>query len=106
MVLSSNGFGPGWEKEPGEYKFAWLDEIVNSLLDRGVQPWFNIGYVNTHYSPNAPHWIAVGWVPTQAQDARAAWRKYVHAPVTHFSDRVSNFEMWNEVNVIRLLEAD
>ena len=39
----------GWclcEQEVGVYDFAWLDRIVNKLLEQGVQPWFNVGYGN------------------------------------------------------------
>ncbi|MFW5914935.1 MAG: beta-galactosidase [Planctomycetota bacterium] len=35
----------GWarcEQQKGEYDFGWLDDIVDSLLERGVQPWFNL----------------------------------------------------------------
>ena len=32
----------GWartEKEPGVYDFAWLDDIVDNLIARGMIPW-------------------------------------------------------------------
>ena len=38
------------EKKRGEYDFAWLDGIVNNLLELGIQPWFNVGYGNQLYT--------------------------------------------------------
>ena len=32
----------GWaktEKKPGEYDWAWLDEIVLDMVEQGVEPW-------------------------------------------------------------------
>lgn len=37
----------GWkrtEKAPGEYDFAWIDDIVNNLVDRGLIPWICLCY--------------------------------------------------------------
>src|SRR5512140_1692798 len=62
----------GWartETRCGEYDFAWLDSIVDNLLQVGVQPWFNLGYGNRIYTPGAPHESAVGWVPLNSPEA-------------------------------------
>ena len=48
----------GWaicEKVKGEINFEWLDDIVNNLLDRGILPWFNVGFGNPAYMENVPN---------------------------------------------------
>ena len=47
----------GWqraEKEPGKYDFTWLDEIVDGLLDAGIQPWFSLSFGNGLYMDAEP----------------------------------------------------
>ncbi|MBQ3590517.1 MAG: beta-galactosidase, partial [Clostridia bacterium] len=42
----------GWartEKEPGVYDFTWLDDIVDNLIRRGMQPWICLCYGNALY---------------------------------------------------------
>ena len=44
----------GWircERVRGEYDFSWLDDVVDSLSQRGVQTWFSLGYGNPLYTP-------------------------------------------------------
>jgi hypothetical protein len=92
----------GWgrtERTKGEFDFSWLDRVVDQLLARGVQPWFNVGYGNQLYTPQAPHYSAVGWVPHLAPDSLVAWQRYITKLATHFSGRVSHWEIWNEPNV-------
>ena len=93
----------GWcrcEKEKGVYDFAWLDEIVDSLLERGVQPWFNLGYGNKLYMPDAYGEAAVGHVPLYyGEETLQAWKNYVKAIAEHFSSRVTFWEIWNEANI-------
>jgi hypothetical protein len=92
----------GWgrtEKVRGQYDFAWLDGVVNKLLSLGIQPWFNVGYGNQLYTPAAPHFSAVGWVPIYDDAALDAWKLYVNALGTHFAGRVTHWEMWNEPNI-------
>lgn len=91
----------GWcrcEKERGKYDFAWLDEVVDSLLSIGVQPWFNLGYGNKLYTPDAPDENAVGWAPVYDDSAFQAWLRFVQALAEHFSSRVKHWEIWNEPN--------
>src|SRR5690606_29561143 len=45
----------GWnrvEAVKGQYDWEWLDESVDGLLERGIQPFFNVGYGNKHYTEN------------------------------------------------------
>lgn len=90
----------GWartEKVKGVYAFAWLDVIVDNLIARGVQPWFNVGYGNPIYMPDANNPTAVGFSPTNYGDeVVTAWINYVKALAEHFKGRVTHFEIWNE----------
>ncbi len=92
----------GWcrcETVKGEYDFAWLDEVVDSLLEQGIQPWFNLGYGNKLYTPESHTPYAVGYVPLFTEDARAGWTAFVDAAATHFAERVTHWEIWNEPNI-------
>ena len=91
----------GWcrtELKRGEYDFAWLDRVVDSLRKIGVQPWFCVGFGNRLYTPEAPFETAVGWIPTGTDDGRSAWSRYVACLADHFRGRVRHFEIWNEPN--------
>ncbi len=92
----------GWNRcEPamGKYDFAWLDGIVDRLRSIGIQPWFNLGYGNRIYTPEAPNDFATGWVPLWDDAAREAWLRFVRALGEHFRDRVKHWEIWNEPNI-------
>ncbi len=92
----------GWsqcEKVKGKYDFAWLDAIVDKLLAVGIQPWFNVGYGNRHYTPDAPHETAVGWTPVYDQAARTGWENFVKALARHYQLRVAYYEVWNEPDI-------
>ena len=92
----------GWartEKVKGQFDFAWLDRVVDSLLGIGIQPWFNLGYGNTLYTPGAQHPSAVGWAPLNSDDARRAWVRYVDAIGRRYASKVKHWELWNEPNI-------
>ncbi|MBE3123397.1 MAG: beta-galactosidase, partial [Planctomycetes bacterium] len=92
----------GWgrtETKKGEFDFKWLDDIVDSLRRIGVQPWFNLGYGNQLYTPDAPDEAAVGWAPVFTDEAKAAWLRYTARIAEHFADRVAVWEIWNEPNI-------
>ena len=92
----------GWakcEKEKGVYDFAWLDEIVDSLLAQHVQPWFCVCFGNPLYMPDALTPAAVGCVPLlYGEDVLNAWKAYVRAMAAHYKGRITHFEIWNEPN--------
>jgi hypothetical protein len=91
----------GWcrcEPAKGQYDFAWLDAIVDRLRGMGIQPWFNLGYGNRLYTPEATNDFAVGWVPLWNEDALQGWLRFVQALSKHFRDRVKHWEIWNEPN--------
>ena len=46
----------GWQRTetaPGVYDFAWLDDVVDNLLSRGLWPWICLCYGNPLYSEAA-----------------------------------------------------
>jgi hypothetical protein len=90
----------GWartEKTRGQYDFGWLDEVVDGLLNIGIQPWFNLGYGNPLYTPGADE-TAVGWVPVFDEAAMDGWTAFTGKIANHFRDRVRHYEIWNEPN--------
>lgn len=92
----------GWartERSKGNYDFAWLDGVVDSLLKNGIQPWFNFGYGNKLYTPEAATEYAVGFVPLYTTEARAAWVKYTQTIAERYRTRVRHWEIWNEPNI-------
>jgi len=90
----------GWaktEQQKGGYNWEWLDSIVDNLLARGITPWFNVGYGNPIYMPDANNPTAVGFPPTNYGDeVVTAWLNFVKALAEHFKGRVTHFEIWNE----------
>lgn len=92
----------GWcrcETVKGEYDFAWLDRIVDSLRAIGIRPWFNLGYGNRLYMPDAPDDAAVGWAPVCTPGSMEPWLRYTGALAKHFAGRVTHWEIWNEPNI-------
>ncbi len=90
----------GWqrtEKEKGVYDFAWLDEIVDNLIVRGLKPWMCLCYGNELYDEYAAEvYGAVGCPPVHNEEQKTAWSNYVSATVEHFKGRVGDYEIWNE----------
>lgn len=90
----------GWarcERAEGVYDFAWLDDIVDNLVSRGIEPWMCLCYGNPVYTPLAvPVFGAVGCLPVSTEREMNAWLAYVGATVEHFKDRIRYFEIWNE----------
>ncbi len=106
----------GWaktEKQRGVYDFGWLDEIVDKLLERGVNPWLSISYGNPLYNgslnvapPGEPPKLrdcdqyGVGYPPIYSAEEREGWHQYVTHLVRHFRDRVTHYEVWNEPDLL------
>ncbi len=90
----------GWarsEKTKGIYEFEWLDEIVNNLIQRGLEPWICLCYGNGLYDDAARKVFgAVGCPPIQTEQQRQAWSNYVTALTAHYRGQVSRYEIWNE----------
>lgn len=92
----------GWartEKTRGSFDFQWLDDIVDNLRSRGVEPWLGVSYGNKLYTTGAPHESAVGWAPVFQPEQKEAWVRYVTRLAEHYRGRVRAFELWNEPNI-------
>ena len=93
----------GWarcETTEGVYDFAWLDEVVDAVIAAGVKPWFNVGYGNRLYSPDAPHESAVGQVPLyDGERGVKGWESFLRALGQRYKDRIEQWEIWNEPNI-------
>ena len=102
----------GWqraEKEVGKYDFAWLDEIVDGLLDAGIQPWFSLSFSNGLYMDAEPIGPQKTYLfsPTRfGEKAVNGWINYCKAMVGHFKTRVFHWEVWNEPNAGFLRKPD
>lgn len=90
----------GWqrtERVKGVYDFAWLDEIVDALISRGMEPWLCLCYGNPLYSPEAARYFgAVGVPPIGTEEEKAGWRAYVTAVARRYAGRIRWYEVWNE----------
>ena len=90
----------GWQRtetKKGVYDFAWLDEILSSLVRRGMEPWLCLCYGHSAYSPSAAQYFgSVGVPPIFTSEEREAWAAYVRALVLHCRGRVRLYEIWNE----------
>lgn len=90
----------GWQRtetEPGVYHFEWLDDIIDNLIARGMQPWICLCYGNQLYDDRAKTVFgAVGCPPIHTEEQKKAWAAYVTALVSRYKGRVTWFEVWNE----------
>jgi len=89
----------GWartEQKPGVYDFAWLDAVVNDMVQQGVEPWMNLSYGNPIYEGGGGIDLHSG-VPT-SETALAAWQKWVRATVERYHNAIDEWEVWNEPN--------
>ena len=90
----------GWartEQQAGVYDFRWLDDIVDNLIRRGLEPWMCLCYGNGLYDEDAAKVFgAVGCPPIKTDEQKKAWRRYVAETVRHYRGRVTWFEIWNE----------
>ncbi len=90
----------GWartEIKKGVYDFAWLDEIVDNLLKRGLRPWICLCYGNGLYDEAAAQIFGcVGCPPIKTPEAASAWSAYVSALTARYKGKVQWYEVWNE----------
>jgi len=87
----------GWErveKIKGTYDWGWLDESVDGLVNVGINPFFNVGYGNPHYSGGG-----VGFHPMNDTKALSGWKNFVRLLVERYRDRITHYEIWNEPNL-------
>ncbi|WP_020530298.1 GH39 family glycosyl hydrolase [Flexithrix dorotheae] len=87
----------GWgrcEKEKGKYDFAWLDEVVDGVMEQGVEPWLQTSYGNLIYEGGGGIHLSAG-LPT-SEEALNAWDNWVRTMATRYHGRVNLWEIWNE----------
>ncbi len=87
----------GWaktEKRPGQYDWAWLDEIILDMVDQGVEPWVCLCYGNPVYPGGGGTGLG-GGLPT-SDEALQAWDRFVAAMVRRYKPHVDEWEVWNE----------
>ena len=90
----------GWartEKVKNVYDFAWLDDIVDNLLKRGLLPWMCLCYGNGLYDEKAAQVFgAVGCPPIHSCEQKSAWANYVTTVASRYRGRIGWYEVWNE----------
>ncbi len=90
----------GWrrtEQQKGVYDFAWLDSIVDNLIQRDLEPWLCLCYGNPLYTPHAEAVFgSMGCPPVETEEERNAWDAYVRAVVERYKGRIRWYEVWNE----------
>lgn len=90
----------GWartEKQKGVYDFEWLDDVVENLTSRGLEPWMCLCYGNALYTPEAAEYFgAVGFPPVRNEEEKEAWANYVRAVVERYLGKIRYYEVWNE----------
>ena len=90
----------GWartEKDPGIYDFAWLDQIIDDALSRGLDIWLETDYGNPAYAGGGGRTLAGGF-PT-SEVALAAWDTWVTKMATRYRGKVRDWAMWNEPDI-------
>lgn len=90
----------GWaktERQPGQYQWQWLDEVVDGALAQGVQPWLELSYGNPIYPDGGGTGLS-GGLPA-SPEALAAWDRWARALVQRYRDRVNQWEIWNEPDI-------
>jgi hypothetical protein len=89
----------GWDKTErvkGKYDWAWLDNIINDAVKRGLKPWLQTSYGNHNYEGGGGANLGAGM--PKSEEALKAWDKWVEAMVTRYKNKVKDWEIWNEPN--------
>ena len=87
----------GWAKcepEPGVYNFGWLDEIIDTVIEAGMEPWLETSYGNPIYEGGGGASLH-GGMPT-SEVALDAWDRWVAKLAKRYAGRVRQWEVWNE----------
>ncbi|MHC4541638.1 MAG: GH39 family glycosyl hydrolase, partial [Planctomycetota bacterium] len=89
----------GWaktEKQKDLYDWKWLDEIINDMVEQGVEPWVCLCYGNSLYSQGGG--VRLGASIPADEEALNAWERFVRAIVSRYKSSVDEWEVWNEPN--------
>ena len=91
----------GWnrtETKKGEYDFAWLDQIVDDAIKRGLIVCLETSYNNRLYEPGGA--TGPGGQLPDGEETLAAWDRWVEAMVQRYSAKgVKEWMMYNEPNL-------
>jgi len=93
-------FQTGWarcETEKGVYDFKWIDDVVDYCEPRGIKVWMELSYGNPIYAGGGDTYLK-GKLPV-SEEAYAGWKAWVTAMAKRYSDRVDEWEVWNEPNL-------
>lgn len=96
----------GWaktEKQPGVYDWKWLDEIIDDAISQGVQPWVELSYGNPIYEGGGGTTLGDG-IP-HSEPALKAWDAWAKAMVRRYKDRIHAWEIWNEPDLGKAVDA-
>lgn len=96
----------GWaktEKQPGVYDWKWLDDIIDDAISQGVQPWVELSYGNPIYEGGGGTTLGDG-IP-HSEPALKAWDAWAKAMVQRYKDRVHAWEIWNEPDLTKSVDA-
>ncbi|MEM6822535.1 MAG: hypothetical protein AAF558_11410 [Verrucomicrobiota bacterium] len=98
----------GWAKcepDPGnEYKWDWLDEIIDTAHSYSISPWLQLSYGNPAYPGGGGVGLAES-IP-RSEIALNAWDEWVKQVVVRYCDTVTTWEIWNEPDSRDLLTPE
>lgn len=97
----------GWaktEKTKGVYDFAWLDEIIDDAVARGLEPWLQTSYGNPVYQGGGTPFLAGGW--PESEEALNAWHRWVEAMALRYKGKVHEWEIWNEADLTKTFKKN
>ena len=75
----------------GEYEWAWLDQAVFGLHEKGIKPWIELSYGNAKY-PGGGGDGPGAWIPNSTV-ALAAFASWSQALVERYSHVTDEFEL-------------
>ena len=92
----------GWiEPKKGVYDWAMTDANVNLLLSVHVQPLINITQPTPCWALQSPQKGCTK--PQNALPNKQEWADFVYATVSRYKNRVHFWEIWNEPNLIQVI---
>jgi xylan 1,4-beta-xylosidase len=105
-TANGGGFGPPTPLEKPVHTFAYVDKVVDAILDTGARPFVELGFMPRELARDTETlfwWKAHGSPPTDM----GAWVDLVTATVEHWIGRYGldevrrwPFEVWNEPNLV------
>lgn len=100
------GFGPDAPLDEPVYTFSYVDKVFDFILDRGVRPFVELGFMPRELATETE---TVFWWGAHCSPPKdmARWVELVTRSVEHWIDRYGidevrewRFEVWNEPNLV------